>query len=131
MPASDRQLARTVVRQNTGNRETFLKMQFPPPAVIVKPIGHIGVLLNLAQRDTRADSVDSSGFRIVGVARFHLNRIQKMLDRLVLDGSPKLILRRLSLKPSASVEPGLAERMCHISVFPRQFSTARAYSSSG
>jgi hypothetical protein len=63
-------------------------MQLARASIVVKPVRHVGVLLDFADRETRADSVNGSGWNVEDVTRFDIHPIEELLDFAVERGFP-------------------------------------------
>ena len=57
------------MRARVRDRDAFVQVQFPRPAVVVQPVGDVAVLLNLDQRQAGSDGVHRSRRREERIAR--------------------------------------------------------------
>ena len=62
------------------NLHGLVQMQFARAAVVVEPIGDVGVLLDFTQREPAADGVNCAGGDEKSVARLHFHPVQQLLD---------------------------------------------------
>src|SRR5258708_36040366 len=64
----------------TGCPQAFIEMQLARAAIIVQPVGDVGILLDLAEGDPGADGVNRARWNEVGLARTNRNPAQPLLD---------------------------------------------------
>ena len=79
--AIDGQLGRLgIVRVEQRNLHGLGEMKFARPAIIVKPIGDVGMLLYFAERKPRADGVDCAHRDEECIAGVHVHPVQQLLN---------------------------------------------------
>lgn len=83
----------TPVKLRRCNRRRLVQMKVAGPAVVVKPVGRIGVLLKLQQRDAGANRVDRAGGNEDEVARGHGPPVDHSFDRSVQCRGPQFTSR--------------------------------------
>jgi hypothetical protein len=80
-------------------------MQLAGPAVIVKPVRHIGVLLKLEERDSAADRMDRAWRDIEKIACPDGPPFNGFDDRAVKRGEAELLLGEGTPKPKTDCRP--------------------------
>ena len=71
------------VRKGPSRRNTDIQMQLAAPAIIVKAIGDIGVLLHLDDVNARADRMNSSRRDVKEISRINRKPLHQIDDRTV------------------------------------------------
>ena len=105
-------------RYSVCNRQSFLNVQvallsiLSHSSVIVYPVGHIGILLDLRNQDIRADGVDCTGLNKEYVSFLHRNFIEHVQHRVILDPFREFFLTDLLFKPI--IEGGVFSCIYHV-----------------
>ena len=82
-------------------------MKFARAPVIVQPIGHVGVLLDLDDTDAGPDRMYGICGDVEEVARFDVMPGKQIHDRPILRAALHLIARNGALETDSELRPGL------------------------
>ena len=77
-------------------------------AVVVDPVGHVGILLDLGDHDALADGMQGAGGDEEHIALVHRGRVQHLGEGVVLDAALELLFADLMVKPIVQEGAGLA-----------------------
>ena len=100
MPASVRHL------------HAFIQMQFARPAVVIEAVGHVGVLLDLAEHDAGADGVHRMRRSEVRLAGLHRNPVHELLDLAGARRPPQPLARDRLAEPQRDLGARLGVAGC-------------------
>jgi fructokinase len=89
------------IRRATGHGHGIVEVKLTRPAVIVEPVGDVGVLLELDQRQTAPDRVDRARRNEEEIPRTDGAPIEKVFDRPVKRGAAQFPGRNVALQPKA------------------------------
>ena len=78
-----------------------------PPAVVIDPVGAVGVLLDLTDQDARPDGVDGAGLDEEHIPRAHLHLVEHLQHRVVLNALLELLLAHRAVHAKVEKRPGL------------------------
>ena len=87
-----------------GNGKRLFDVQIPlfsvlsHPSVVIDPVGHVGILLDLRDQNVLSDGVDRAGFDEQHIPFLHRNRIQHFQERILPDPLRKFLLCDLPLE---------------------------------
>ena len=68
------------IRRRLRHRDPIIQMKFARSAIIIQPIGNVGILLHLNQSDARADRMDGSCRDVEEVPRLHRLPVHQLLN---------------------------------------------------
>ena len=95
------------IRRRARDSDAVVEMQLARAAVVVEPVGHVGILLEFEQRNAPADRVDRAGRDHEEVAGAHRPPVHQLLDRAIERGGAKLVRRNGALQAEAERRAGL------------------------
>jgi hypothetical protein len=85
----------------------MVQMQLPPAPIIIEPIGHVGLLLDLTHHQAASDGMNSSSRKKKSIPWPGVIPLQQLLNFARLSRFPKLLLRKRFHESRGDLCPGL------------------------